>query len=399
MSKRSKLASKIIVGITILIIIGYTFATPSDFADFEGSTHTGCHGTNPISPTGYIELNSSTGSNLLPGQVFTLSVQVKSFTEGSSKSVSIGFALGNPGRGDNRKFSFNPAIYDDISIDGSGNSGILSFQVTAPSSFGSYTLVADSLEGGEGSGSYAFEWTSGTIDLLVGFPSVTGAPILENLTSTAGILELGNSQSIQIDAVDNETSVDEIFIEYNNANHSLIPTIGNTYVYQNWTPSSVGQKQYVIYAFDTENKLSGAGGSFIVEDTVFPIYSNYIKSSDTVEAGETANIQISATDLAGIKEISIEIDGVLHPMAYVGNDTWSYELRTPYQGSTIDYSIKIEDNSGNLVTLEDSFQITGGITGSPSELNDLMIIVFGSLTGILSISFIGIALKKRKHFF
>ena len=135
MSKRSKLASKIVFAVLVLFIIGYTFATPGDFADFEGSTHTGCHGTNPVSPTGYVELNSSAGSNLLPGQVFNISVQIKSFAEGSSKLVSIGFAQGNPGRGDNKQFVFNPAKYDSISIDGFGNSGILSFQATAPSSF------------------------------------------------------------------------------------------------------------------------------------------------------------------------------------------------------------------------------------------------------------------------
>ena len=399
MSKRSKLASKIVFAVLVLFIIGYTFATPGDFADFEGSTHTGCHGTNPVSPTGYVELNSSAGSNLLPGQVFNISVQIKSFAEGSSKLVSIGFAQGNPGRGDNKKFVFNPAKYDSISIDGFGNSGILSFQATAPSSFGNYTLVADVLEGGEGSGSESFEWATGTINLLIGFPSVPGAPILENLTSNTSILEIGDTQSIQIDAYDNETSIDQILIEFNGVNHSLIHSVGNTYIYQNWTPSNIGQKSYIIYAYDTENKLSGAGGSFTVQDTVLPIYSNYNKSSDIVEAGETVIIQISATDIAGIKEVSIEFESVVHPMAYIGSDTWSYELRAPDQGGILDYTIKIEDNSGNTETIDDSLQITGGISGGLSGLNDLTALVFGSLIAVLSISFIGIALKKRKHFF
>jgi hypothetical protein len=370
MKNRSKLIGKIVFAALILLIIGYSFATTDDFVDFEGSTHGGCHGTNPLSSTGFIELNSSVGLNLLPSQVFTISAQVKSFTEGASQSVTIGFAQGNPGRGDNKKFTFNQAKYDGITIDGSGNSGILNFQVTAPSTFGNYTLVVDVLEG---SGPSTFEWTTGTINLLIGFPSIPGAPVLENLTSTSSILELGDTQSIQIDAYDNETSVNQILIEFDGTNHSLIHSIAN--------------------------KLSGAGGSFTVQDTVFPIYSNYIKSSDTVEVGETANIQISATDIAGIKGVSIEIESIVHPMAYTGNDTWNYEIRVPYQGNTLDYSIKIEDNSGNLVTLEDSIQITGEISDNPSNLNDLLILILGSVTGILSISFIGMALKRRKHFF
>jgi len=396
MKNRSKSVTKIVFAVMVLFIIRYSFAYPGDFADFEGSTHGGCHAVNPVSSTGYIELNSSAGSDLLPSQVFTISAQVKSFTEGSSKSINVGFAQGNPGRGDNKDFSFSPVKYDSISIDGSGNSGILSFQVTAPSIFGNYTLVADGLEGGEGSGFYSFEWTTGTINLLIGFPSVPGAPIMANLTSTANVLELGDTQSIQIDAYDIETVVDQILIEFNGANHSLIYNVGNTYTYQNWTPTSVGQQSYIIYAYDTENKLSGAGGSFTVQDTVLPIYSNYIKSSETVEAGETANIQISATDIAGIKGISIEFESVIHPMAYIDNNIWSYELRAPDQVGILDYVIKIEDNSGNTVTIDDSLQITGGISGGPRGFNNLMIIVFGSLTAALSISLIGIALKKRK---
>ncbi|MEE9572024.1 MAG: hypothetical protein V3W20_03145 [Candidatus Neomarinimicrobiota bacterium] len=397
MKNRSKLVSKIVFTVFVLFIIGYSFANPGEFANFGGSSHGApCHGTNPVSPTGYIEMNSSAGSDLLPSQVFTISAQVKSFTEGASQFISVGFAQGNPGRGDNRHFAFSPAKYDDISIDGSGNSGILSYQVTAPTTFGNYTLVIDVLEG---SGPNAFEWTTDTINLLIGFPSILGAPIMENLTSTTSVLELGDTQSIQIDAYDNETSVDQILIEFNGANHSLIHNVGNTYIYQNWTPSSIGQKSYVIYAYDTENKLSGAGGSFTVQDTIFPVYSNHLKSSNTIEAGGIVNIQISASDLAGIKEVSIEFENLEHSMAYIGNNDWIYEIRAPDQGDILDYTISIEDNSGNIVTIDDSLQIIGGVSAGPSGLNDLTILLFGSVIGALSISLIGIVLKKRKHFF
>ena len=69
------------------------------------------------------------------------------------------------------------------------------------------------------------------------------------------------------------------------------------------------------------------------------------------------------------------------------------------QGDLLDFTIKIEDNSGNIVTIDDSLQITGGISMSPSGLNDLTILAFGSVTGALLILFIGGALKKKKHFF
>lgn len=399
---KRKFLIKITVMAVLLFIIGTTIADPNEFHNFEGSTHGGCHGTNPESTTGYIELNSSAGVIVLPREVFTISARIKSFTEGASKTVNFGFADGNPGRGDNEFFVFDQLQYDSISIDSSGNSGIINFQVTAPSSFGNYTLIADTLEGGEGDGSEMFEWATGSINILIGFPSVPGAPILENLTSSFDDLELGQAQSFQIDAFDNETSVDRIFIEFNGANHSLIGSEGNTYIYNSWTPSSIGPKSYIIYAFDTENKLSGAGGSFTVQDTVIPVYNSYTKSADTIQGGEIINIYIVATDLAGIKRISIEFNSVEHLMAYTGNNSWSYELKTPAEEGSLLYTISIEDNSGNIETIDDSIQVTGGNlngnNGNNSSNRSITILLSGLLGG-MTISLVALLLKRKKHFF
>ena len=175
--KKGKLFSKVLFALLFLSIVGFSLGFTSFFKDFEGSTHGGCHGTNPVSVTGSIDLNSSTGVTALPGEIFTISVQVISFTEGANKNVSIGFAQGNPGRGDNDKFSFSPIQLHGIDLDGSGNSGVLNFQTTAPSTFGNFSLIVDALEGGEGAGAYPFEWVTGSLNILVGFTSVIGAPI------------------------------------------------------------------------------------------------------------------------------------------------------------------------------------------------------------------------------
>ena len=396
--KKSKLFNKILFTILIVSTVGFSLAFTNRFEDFQGSTHSGCHGgTNPVSITGTVDLISSTGTTALPSETFTISAEVKTFTEGANKNVSIGFAQGNPGRGDNDKFSFSPTQLDGIDLDGSGNSGVLNFQVTAPATFGNYTLVLDVLEGAEAFED-AFNWVTNSVNILVGFPSVLGAPILENLTTSVSVLELSQSQTIQIDAIDNETSVDRVLLEFEGANHSLINSVGNTYIYQNWTPSTAGQKSFIIYAYDTENKLSGAGGSFTVQDTVDPSYSNYIKSSDTVEAGDTIDLSIVATDYAGIQGVTITFASIEHPMAFEGSDTWSYELRAPDEGGTLDYTITIEDNSGNTITIDDTVQVTGGISTGPGGANP-MVFLLGSVTAVLVISLIGIALKKKKHFF
>ncbi|HEC39124.1 hypothetical protein LCGC14_0787460 [marine sediment metagenome] len=402
--KKNKILSKIIFTVLIVATIGFTLAETPYFSGFLGSSHSsGCHGpTNPGSGT--IDLISSKGATALPSEVFTISAEVKSFAEGVNKQVVIGFvlgsvALGNPARGDNDKFSFLPenSNHTKTQIDSSGNSAVINFQLKAPSTFKNYTLIVDVLDGAEGGGEYAIEWLTASINILVGFPSVPGAPILENVTKP-GDIELSQSQTIQIDAIDNETTVDRVLLEFEGANHSLINSVGNTYIYQNWTPSTKGDKSFIIYAFDTENKLSGAGGFFTVHDTVDPGYSNYVKSADTVEAGETIDISIVATDYAGIKGVTITIDSIEHPMGFAGSDTWNYELRAPDDGGTLAYTITIEDNSGNTVTIDDSVEVTGGVTTGAGGASP-MVFLLGSVAVVLVISLIGIALKKKKHFF
>ncbi|KKN00782.1 hypothetical protein LCGC14_1134310 [marine sediment metagenome] len=190
--------------------------------------------------------------------------------------------------------------------------------------------------------------------------SVPGAPLFDNFTTTIDndTLELSESFSVQIDAIDNETSVDRVLLEFEGTNHSLINSVGNTYIYQNWTPNTAGNISFIIYAFDTENKMGRTGDVIEVKDTIDPIYTNYIQSSDTDEAGEIIDISIVATDYAGIKGVTITFVSTDHPMGFEGSDTWSYELRAPDTGGPLSYTITIEDNSGNIVTKDDSVQVT-----------------------------------------
>ena len=398
---KNKIFGKIIFATLIVFTIGFSLAYPSMFENFEGSTHANCHGsTNP--GTGTVNLTSSIGSIALPNEVFTISAEVQSFVEGTNKNITIGFVQT---RGNNDKFSFNPTQIDGIDLDGSGNSGVINFQVTAPLPWGNHTLTIDVLEGSEAKGdSTSFRWLSASVNIIVGIPSVLGAPIVDNVTKSIGnnTLELGESLSIQIDAIDNETSVDRVLLGFEGANHSLFNSIGNTYIYHNLTPTTpstaIEGTPFVIFAFDTENKMNGAGGFIKVADTIDPNYSNYSQSSDTVEAGDTIDISLVATDYAGIQGVTISIESFEHQMGFVGSDTWTYELRAPNVNGILDYTITIEDNSGNTITIDDSVQVTGGISTGPGGANPIVFLL-GSVTAVLVISLIGIALKKKKHFF
>jgi len=77
---------------------------------------------------------------------------IYSFSEAQSRTIEVGFPSGSPGREDNKDFSFS-STQESISIDGSGNSATLDFQVTAPTTEQTYTLHSDAIRRDGGSAS------------------------------------------------------------------------------------------------------------------------------------------------------------------------------------------------------------------------------------------------------
>ncbi|MHA2401087.1 MAG: hypothetical protein ACXADU_19650, partial [Promethearchaeota archaeon] len=80
MKQKKKLLSVLILTILISSLIAVVART-SDFDDFSGDGHGSCHGNITISASGYVSISSSSGTSINPGEIFTVSIQVNSFSE------------------------------------------------------------------------------------------------------------------------------------------------------------------------------------------------------------------------------------------------------------------------------------------------------------------------------
>lgn len=147
--RKKTLISLTIVSILLLGTVGGVLAYPSMIESFSGASHSGCHGFASPSSGGSITLSSKEGTTLTPGQSFNLTAQITGFTEaitterGSECSIAVA-----PTRGDNGDFASplsDPIRYAEITLDGTGASGVVSFILLAPSTAGTYVLVVDAV--------------------------------------------------------------------------------------------------------------------------------------------------------------------------------------------------------------------------------------------------------------
>ncbi|MFX0099613.1 MAG: (Fe-S)-binding protein, partial [Candidatus Hodarchaeota archaeon] len=163
MNKKRILSTLLGIGI-LLAIVPTVLGNYGLFPNFSGDSHGGCHvGTNPESSNGWIYVTSN-ASTVDPSEEFMLSVQVVTFTEAANANISIGFP---DNRGNNNYFTFSIKYFNNITLDGSGNSTVLYFTVIAPSEDGDYTLVVDALKGHINGTAKNFNWTAGSVGVTV----------------------------------------------------------------------------------------------------------------------------------------------------------------------------------------------------------------------------------------
>jgi hypothetical protein len=162
----------ILISIGFLLPISMTKSySSSTISNFPGPGHTfdfGCHSDSISFVAGTVNLTSSKGNNVNAGDQFIISVNITGFTDAAGQLITLGFSSQ---RSDNNKFGFNPGFVADLSINSSGNADVKNFTVTASSTGGTFTIVADALSGSIGGSDEAFNWTFGSIGITVQGPS------------------------------------------------------------------------------------------------------------------------------------------------------------------------------------------------------------------------------------
>ena len=145
---------------------------------------------------------------------------------------------------------------------------------------------------------------------------------------------------------------------------------GDTWQYNNWTPTTVGNYVYTIYIQDRLMNWNFTMDAIEVIDTTPPSYSGLIEGSDPLELGEQAVITINASDISGISQVKIEFEGSNHSMIKIGSNTWQYDSWTPTNRIIYDYIIYIEDYNGNWNWTSNSISVEDTITPSPPQFSN-----------------------------
>ena len=217
-----------------------------------------------------------------------------------------------------------------------------------PNTFGikNYVFYANDTDG-------SWNSTSGSINIID-----TTLPNLTNLLESADPLELGQTETIQINVTD-LSSISHVLIGFSGVNYTMTKVSSATWEFNSWTPTSTGIILYTIYANDTEGNWNLINDNITVMDTIAPTYSDLIESADPLPLGqnETININVYDTPGSGVKEVILEYDNINHTMTFIGVNTWTWSNWKPSFIGTFDYTIYMTDNSNKLNTTSGSIDV------------------------------------------
>lgn len=125
------------------------------------------------------------------------------------------------------------------------------------------------------------------------------------------------------------------------------------------TINELGTISFTIWATDTSGNVASAGGSFVIQDTTDPTLTGAAAAPDPVEVGTAVRISATASDLAGLASVRVEVRDPAN--AIVGTFTMTLS-GTVYEYSFIPtelgahtFTITATDTSMNTAVASGSF--------------------------------------------
>ncbi len=229
-------------------------------------------------------------------------------------------------------------------------------------------------------------------------------PMYSNLTESSDIIELGNTEIISINVTD-LSGINQVKIEFEGSNHSMINIWGDIWQYNLWTPSHTDNYTYVIYMEDNCGIWNSVSNSIKVVDTTPPNLPVIVNAPSNGTYSTLIFDWEDGFDLSGITFYNFIIDNESDPYATLGfmyninitntgSDSSYYELTDSLTPGTYYYFLFQIDGAGlksNYTT--GSFNIIPfSNDGNGITFLDLLPYIIGSV--IASITVI-IVLRKR----
>ncbi|MFX1432013.1 MAG: LamG-like jellyroll fold domain-containing protein [Promethearchaeota archaeon] len=239
--------------------------------------------------------------------------------------------------------------------------------------------------------------TMGTIEV-----EDTTPPSYLNLIEISDPLELGTTETIQINVTD-YSPIDSVLIEIANVNHTMTFEGDNIYEYNVWTPSTIGLKNYRIYANDTFGNWNVIVNNITVQDTIkpsAPILTNSPSGNNIVFDW------LDGSDPSGITYYILIIDNETNPLTTpgyvykfnitnIGSESSYYELNDALPSGKYYYFLAQIDGAGHQ---SDFTMGSFTISLNPND-NSLMIYIIIAVVVVSAVGSISaiIIIRKKSH--
>ncbi len=202
-------------------------------------------------------------------------------------------------------------------------------------------------------------------------------------------LELGLTQEVSF-TLEKLSYLKNISISINDAPNKTLTFNGTHYSYI-WTPSlmNLGLNSFEIFAENYNGLKNSTLNWFLVRDSVLPEISN-ITIPSQIQINQQMNISFSVWDLAGIKEVILQLENGTN-VTLSGLNFYEYSW-TPIITGNISIIIYISDMSNNTNSIVFYFVVQG--TGNEGQNWIGFIVIF--IAGIITISIIYRMRKSKK---
>ncbi|MFX0167245.1 MAG: DUF2341 domain-containing protein [Candidatus Hodarchaeota archaeon] len=208
-------------------------------------------------------------------------------------------------------------------------------------------------------------------------------PTYSDLIESADPLRVGQNETISIKVYDfSGSGVNQVLLEYDSSNHSMVFIGEDTWSWSKWKPS-IGIHLYKIFMEDMENNWNMTSGTITVVEATAPIIENVTKSEDPLELGNNTTISVDVFDeQSNVSTVFIEVAGENHTMVNIGGNTYEYNWTSSYVGIFY-YTIYANDSVNNWGFINDSILVQDTTlpiyfnldeSADPLELGDSLII-------------------------
>ncbi|MHA2184824.1 MAG: Ig-like domain repeat protein, partial [Promethearchaeota archaeon] len=222
----------------------------------------------------------------------------------------------------------------------------------------------------------------------------TTPPTYSDLIESADPLQIGQNETITIKVYDSPGSgVNQVLLEYDSSNHTMINIGGDTWRWNNWKPAK-GNHSYKIYMEDMENNWNMTSGNITVVEATGPTIENFTMSEDPLELGNNVTISVDVYDNSSVDTVLIELESANYTMNHVVGNTYECTWTRSWVGTVI-YVIYANDTLNNWNSFTGSFEIVDTTVPVINNLNkseDTLELGNTIIISVNSTDFSGIAL-------